>query len=112
MQQGSEQAPSQTSLVRNPAQPAEGAAARKPVDDGGATVSLVCGILSLLVPFVGLPLGIVAIVTGRHVRADAAHPNRGMAMAGFVCGIIGTVFGALGLIYLAVLIGGLIAFGT
>ena len=72
----------------------------------GAVGSMVCGIISIVVcwlPFVGLILGIIALVlSGKARRAAADEPGRyatGMATAGLVCGIIGTVLGGLYLIY-------------
>jgi hypothetical protein len=54
----------------------------------GAVASLVCGIIGLLIPFVGFVLGIIAMVLGNKARKQ---PNGGMGMAGFVLGIITTV---------------------
>jgi hypothetical protein len=54
----------------------------------GAVASLVCGIIGLLIPFVGFVLGIIAMVFGNKARKQ---PNGGMGMAGFVLGIITTV---------------------
>ncbi|MFB4213302.1 hypothetical protein ACE1TH_15535 [Shouchella sp. JSM 1781072] len=58
------------------------------------TGSLVFGILSLLIPYIGLILGIVAVVMASGV-------NTGMAMGGKVTGIIGIVYNGLMLLLLA-----------
>ncbi len=73
----------------------------------GAIGSMVCGIISIVVwllPVGGLVLGIIAIVlSGKARRAIRDEPKRyeggGMATAGFVCGIIGTVLGTLYVLY-------------
>ena len=73
----------------------------------GAVGSLVCGILSIVlcwVPIAGLVLGIIAIVlASKGKKAVLASPGTynegGMRIAGFVCGIIGTVFSGLYTIY-------------
>ena len=72
-----------------------------PQDDpsrGPAVTSLVCGIISVVCcflsygAFVGLVLGIVAIVFSIRSGKMATGPQRnGMATAGLVLGIIGTV---------------------
>jgi hypothetical protein len=57
--------------------------------NGRAVTSLVLGILSIptcLCPFVGIPLGIVAIVLGTGVKGG---PNKGLAIGGIVCGGVG-----------------------
>jgi hypothetical protein len=53
--------------------------------------SLVCGILSLLVPFGGLILGIIAV--------NISH-DTGMGKAGKVLGILGIIFNSIGLLVL------------
>ncbi len=74
----------------------------------GAVGSMVCGIISLVmfwVPVVGLVLGIIAIVLSNKARRDAVeNPDlpTGMATAGLVMGIIGTVIGAFWTIYLII----------
>ncbi|MED4128682.1 hypothetical protein [Shouchella miscanthi] len=52
------------------------------------TGALVFGILSLLIPYLGLILGIVAVVMASGV-------GTGMAKGGKITGIIGIVFNAL-----------------
>lgn len=54
-------------------------------------VSLVCSIFSF--SFVGLPVGIVGIILS--VVAKKSTPKNGLATAGLVCSIIGTVFSAI-----------------
>ena len=71
---------------------------------GSATASLVCGILSLILPFVSLILGIIAIATGASAKRNGFMG--GKATAGIVMGIIGTAWNAV-LIFSSVM--GLIA---
>ncbi|MEI3607340.1 DUF4190 domain-containing protein [Pseudogracilibacillus sp. SE30717A] len=57
-----------------------------------AIIALVLGILSLVIPWVGFILGIIAIVY--YVKAKKAikvtnEKGNGMALAGLICGIIG-----------------------
>lgn len=66
-----------------------------------STISLVCGILGLVAPFIpvvgyfSLVFSIVAIVLGVKARKLTEGQKNGMATAGFVLGIIGTVLGGL-----------------
>lgn len=73
--------------------------------NGLATASLVCGILSLVIPFVSIILGIIAIATGASAKKNGFAG--GKATAGIAMGIISTALNA-GFICLSVL--GLIAF--
>ncbi len=68
----------------------------------GAVGSMVCGIISVVLcwtPFIGLILGIIAIVLAAKARRAAAETpdtyTTGMATAGLVLGIIGTVIGGI-----------------
>ena len=58
---------------------------------GRATAAMICGILSILVAYVGLALGIVALALGIPAAKSLKRLGRpsGPATAGFVCGIIG-----------------------
>jgi hypothetical protein len=77
----------------------------------GATASMVLGILSLClgwIPFAGLVLGIIALVlAGKAKKIADANPGvyppggGGTRTAGFVCGLIGLIFGALFVVYTA-----------
>jgi len=68
----------------------------------GATASLVCGIIGILfscVCFIGLILGIVAIVKANEARRaiaeDPRYSGQGMATAGLVLGIISLALSGL-----------------
>jgi len=60
---------------------------------GLAIASLVCGICSVVIPWIGFILGILAIIFGGvAISRTGKDPNlggRGMAIAGLVCGIVG-----------------------
>ena len=68
---------------------------------GMAVAALVLGILSIVCVFfgygaiLGLIFGIIATILGAKARKES---QTGMATAGFVCGIIGTVICAVGLV--------------
>jgi len=62
---------------------------------GAAIAALVLGICAIImpIPYVNLAMGIVGIAMA--VMAKKAGYNRGLATAGLVLSIIGTVFGAV-----------------
>ena len=72
-----------------------------------ATTSLVLGIVSIVM--CGLFLGVPAMIVSRQAKQEiAASQGRlggeGMATAGFVTGLIGTIWSVLGVILVVVLI--------
>ena len=84
----------------------------------GAMASMILGIVGLVFGCspVGLILGIIALVkAGKAKRLAQENPNLyqtdggGMRVAGFVCGLIALILGALGTIYLAIVIPAIIA---
>ena len=75
---------------------------------GKAVASLVCGILSLLIPFLGFVLGVLGIVFGvlsrkEIQRSEKSLKGKGMAIAGFVCGIIGVAWTVIIFIILGII---------
>lgn len=68
----------------------------KPTTPGTSVASLVLGILSLICcfPVVDLILGIIALVCAAKSKKVLGNRD-GLATAGFVCGIIGVVMGAM-----------------
>ncbi|WP_068613458.1 hypothetical protein [Paenibacillus tuaregi] len=67
-----------------------------------SVISLVLGILSLVIPFFGLLLGMVAVVVANSVlrNNNAGYgADNGLAMAGKICGVLTTLFYALLLLY-------------
>ncbi len=73
---------------------------------GLSIAALVCGIIGIVggwipgVTYVALPLAILGIIFGviGMKKAKASGESKGLAVAGLVCGIIGTVFAVIGLI--------------
>ncbi|MEF2967113.1 DUF4190 domain-containing protein [Paenibacillus sp. M1] len=69
-----------------------------PKTNGKSIASLVLGIMSLVVPYIGFILGIVAIVFASMSFKElkrTGEQGRGLSIAGLVCGIIGTVLYAI-----------------
>lgn len=57
-----------------------------------AATSLTLGILSILVPFFGLVLGIVGAVVSKKAKSEIAfsgETGRSLAIAGSICSVIG-----------------------
>ena len=81
-------------------------------DSGGrvayATTALVCGIISVVVPVLGFPVAVFAIVLGFLGRKDwKRDPNltgKGMATAGVVLGCV-AVLETIGIIIVVDLVG-------
>ncbi len=82
----------------------------------GAVASLVCGIISIVLAWLGwgalfgLILGIVGIsMSNKAKRLAQADPDKfemgGVRSGGFVCSIIGTVLSAIMLIVVVLIIG-------
>lgn len=64
-----------------------------PKTNGKAVGALVLGILSLIIPYVGFILGIIAIILASLSFKEIKRRNeggRGLAIGGLVCGICGT----------------------
>lgn len=76
--------------------------------NGKSIAALVLGILSLLIPYVGFLLGIMAIIFSSLSLKELKRryeQGKGLAIAGLVCGIIGTIiYGLLLFIILFVFI--------
>lgn len=62
----------------------------KPLSTHSIT-TLTLGILSIFLPFIGLLLGILGIIFYRK-SIQVKEPGRGMAIAGFICSIVGICF--------------------
>lgn len=80
-------------------------------DEPSAMLAMIFGILGLVVCGVLSPVGLVIGAKSRKriKESNGAYGGEGMATAGFVCGIIGTVFLALGLLYVVFVV---ILFGS
>ncbi|CQR46411.1 hypothetical protein BN1058_00671 [Paraliobacillus sp. PM-2] len=75
-----------------------------PQASGKAIASLVLGILSIIIPWIGFVLGIIAIVLANKAFKEIAHyqlGGRGMAVAGLTTGIVGTaIYGLMLLLFI------------
>ena len=73
---------------------------------GVSIASMVCGILSIVFCWcygiVGIILGIVALVMYSGAKNQTGGNPNGMAKAGFICGIIGSILSVIYLIYFIV----------
>ncbi len=74
---------------------------------GSATTALVLGILSLVL--CGLFTGIPAMIVGRNAKREIAESGgrlsgEGVANAGIITGLIGTILSALGLVFFVLII--------
>lgn len=76
-----------------------------PKTNGKSIAAMVLGILSIVVPYIGFIIGIVGIVFSslslKEIR-KTGEQGRGMAIAGMVCSIIGTVIYAIILFLLVI----------
>lgn len=62
--------------------------------NSSSIISLTLGILSILIPFIGLILGIAGIVVSRKATKEIAKTNedgRGLAISGLICSIVGII---------------------
>ncbi|HEY4390086.1 MAG TPA: DUF4190 domain-containing protein [Paenibacillus sp.] len=62
--------------------------------NGKSIAALVLGILSIMIPYVGFLLGIMAIIFSSLSLKELKRryeQGKGLAIAGLVCGIIGTI---------------------
>ncbi|MFJ7638075.1 DUF4190 domain-containing protein [Peribacillus sp. NPDC097206] len=60
-----------------------------------ALASLILGILSLLIPFIGVILGIIGLIFASNGTKEIVHsgePGINLATAGKVCSIMGIIF--------------------
>jgi len=76
----------------------------QPQTMGLAVASMVCGILGILIPFVGFVLAILGIIFGVRARSAIMTSNgtlrgEGMAIAGMVCGIVALGLGVISIIF-------------
>jgi hypothetical protein len=90
-------------------------------NNGKAIASLVLGILALVSFFtgwgaiVGLILGVVGIVMGVNAKKEidaTGQEGKGMATAGLVCSIIGTVIAGIGALCVLCIAGSVIGAGA
>ncbi len=66
-----------------------------------AIISLILGILSILVPVIGGPLGVIGVVFSRKAVKEISQTKeegRGLAPAGLICSVVGITFQFIGLL--------------
>ncbi|SDQ80486.1 DUF4190 domain-containing protein [Virgibacillus salinus] len=66
--------------------------AEKAATNGEAITSLTLGILSIIIPFIGLFLGIIGVVVSRKATKQIVKTNedgRGLATSGLICSVVG-----------------------
>lgn len=99
---GASAVPPQQNWSMPAAQPAVVPAVQRSGDSRSGVAPLVLGILSLLIPYVGIVLGILAIVFGSSARKTNPKDSADAALgrAGWVLGIVGLVFQAIVVIWL------------
>jgi NADH:ubiquinone oxidoreductase subunit 6 (subunit J) len=76
-----------------------------PRTNGKSIAAMVLGILSIVIPYVGFVIGIIAIVLSSLSLKEikrTGEQGRGMAIAGLVCGIVGTALYAVILVIVIV----------
>lgn len=76
-----------------------------PKTNGKSIAAMVLGILSIVVPYIGLIIGIVGIVFSSLSLKEikrTGEQGRGMAIAGMVTSIIGTVLYAIILFFIII----------
>ncbi|WOV86757.1 DUF4190 domain-containing protein [Sporosarcina oncorhynchi] len=76
-------------------------ASKDNVTNSNATTSLILGILSILIPFIGLALGIFGIIFSRKATREIVSTNmggHGFATAGLICSIVGIVIQLFGVL--------------
>jgi hypothetical protein len=75
-----------------------------PRTNGKSIAALVLGILAVVLPYIGSLIGIIAIIFAsislKEIKRNQEQ-GRGMAIAGLVCGIVGTAIYALLILFLA-----------
>lgn len=62
--------------------------------NNNAVVSLTLGILSILIPFIGLVLGIIGVIVSRKatkVMLNTDESGRGLATSGLICSVVGII---------------------
>ncbi|AIQ74650.1 MULTISPECIES: DUF4190 domain-containing protein [Paenibacillus] len=75
--------------------------------NGKSIAGFVLGILSIVVPYIGFLLGIIAIILSalslKEIR-NRYEQGKGLAIAGLVCGIVGTLMYAIIILFVVVFV--------
>jgi hypothetical protein len=62
--------------------------------NSNSVVSLTLGILSILIPFIGLLTGIAGVVVSRKATKEIVKTNeggKGLATSGLICSVVGII---------------------
>lgn len=60
--------------------------------NSNSVISLTLGILSILIPFIGLFLGCIGVIVARKATKEIVHNNQsgsGLAISGLICSVVG-----------------------
>ncbi|NRD79864.1 DUF4190 domain-containing protein [Bacillus sp. BRMEA1] len=71
---------------------------KKTEANGNPVVSLTLGILSIIIPMIGLILGVIGVIFSRKATKEIAKSygnGRGFAVSGLICSIVGIVIQTL-----------------
>ena len=85
----------------------------QPNTSGKAVASMVTGIISLVVPFVGIVTGPLAVVLAARARSEMGRTRQkgdGLAITGLVTGILGCI--GYGIFLLVIIIGAIASAAT
>ncbi|GAB3056563.1 DUF4190 domain-containing protein [Virgibacillus ainsalahensis] len=66
--------------------------------NSNSIISLTLGILSILIPFIGLVLGIIGVIVSRKATKEIGKTNeagKGLAISGLICSMAGTILQTL-----------------
>ncbi|MEW9699243.1 DUF4190 domain-containing protein [Paenibacillus sp. SI8] len=77
-----------------------------PPTNGKSIAAMVLGILSIIIPYIGFILGIIAIVFSRIAAKEIkqrGEQGKGYATTGLVCGIVGTALYAIIIVVLVII---------
>lgn len=62
--------------------------------NSNSIISLTLGILSILIPFLGLVLGVIGVVVSRKASKEIVKTNeggRGLTISGLICNVVGII---------------------
>jgi hypothetical protein len=69
--------------------------------NSNSVISLTLGILSILIPFIGLIIGVIGVVFSRKAKKEMVitdEGGRGVATSGLICSVVGIIIQTLTLL--------------
>ncbi|MFZ3579488.1 DUF4190 domain-containing protein [Virgibacillus sp. DJP39] len=75
--------------------------AEKMETSSNAIVSLTLGVLSILLPFIGLVIGVIGVVVSRKATKEISNTNKGgreFAVSGLICSLVGITIQTLAIV--------------